>query len=145
MKQKETCGLWDGLVLTISMGQERLSNAQPSKEVGGWLEVSAKPPAKDSVLSKRWGGFVSAEQGRVPGAALLIPIGPRGRGCSSSWASWLAPRCWERSRSAGRRSHVRALSSLQNTDGLEQDARTTHHTSLFLFFPFSLCYNPLMN
>lgn len=29
------------------------------------------------------------------------------------------------------------------TDGLEQDARTTHHTSLF--FSFSLCYNPLMN
>lgn len=39
------------------------------------LEVSAKPLAKDSALSKRWGGFVSAEQGGVPGAALLMPIG----------------------------------------------------------------------
>jgi len=58
----------------LSMGQEHLSDAQPSKEVGEWLEVSAKPPAKDSVLSKSWGRFVSAEQGRVPGAALPIFI-----------------------------------------------------------------------
>lgn len=117
----------------LSADQKHLSNVQP--------KVSAKSPAKHSVLSESWGGFASAEQGRVPGAAVRIPIGPNGGGCSSSWAQGFTLLCWEQRRSARWRSHNCPLHNIHRRFG----AGYQNHSSHFTFFSFSLCYNPLMN
>lgn len=117
---------------------------QPSKEVGEWLEVLAKPPEKDWETEKCWGGFASAEQGRVPGAALLIPI-------SCQWSRLL--------KLLGTRVHPALLGTEQEHRVRESCLRPVlppKHSQMVWsrmpeppiilhFFSFSLCHNPLMN